>query len=144
MGAGRLREPGEDVILRLHFGRWLALMCAVLVWAGTVHSAHAMAETCLHSNQIPHAADELAATAHDDVAGQDHRTHGHDEAGGSSERGHHDGVAHHHHADHGVDSIDVVDSGANPILRSDELIGASLDNAPVTTSSDGIERPPRL
>lgn len=138
------------MMLGVPFARWMALLCAMLVLASTARTAHAMAETFLHENTIPHASTTVTGPAHgheseertDDRHHHDDSDHRNGEHG--DDRAHdHGGVGHHHHADHSVDLVDLVGKRSNVSLRSFERLGVHQIRVAVTGPVWSIERPPR-
>lgn len=141
-------------MLGVLFPRWMALLCAVLVLASTARTAHAMAETFLHENAVPHSAAAVTGPAHGHE-GEERTGHHHDEEehanqdhGGDAERGDdgghpHGNVGHHHHADHSVDLVDLVGNRSNVSPRSFERLGVQEMRIVVSGPLWGIERPPR-
>lgn len=142
------------MIFGVPFVRWMALLCAVLVLASTARTAHAMAETFLHENAVPHSAAAVTGPAHghegeertghqhgdEEHAGQDH---GDDGEHGDGRTHHHGNAGHHHHADHSVDLVDLVGKRSNVSPRAFERLGVREMQIAVSGPLWGIERPPR-
>lgn len=141
-------------MLGVLFPRWMALLCAVLVLASTVRTAHAMAETFLHENAVVHSAAAVTGPAHghegEERTGHHHgdEEHLNQDHGGDAEHGndgghHHGNVGHHHHADDSVDLVDLVGKRSNVSPRPFERLGVQEMRIVVSGPLWGIERPPR-
>jgi hypothetical protein len=137
------------------------MLCTILVVFGAGYSAHAMVESALHADGVPHTMVGIASEDHGPLP----TNHGHsnaaddshhpDDGVGTAEHdqgvaaaaphvSHGGAVGHHHHTDHTLDPINTAQSSSAIAMAWIVLRTARQSDEAKRRPPPGIERPPRV